>query len=156
MAGDDNSKEMFFRHRAERDKYAYFLLAAAGSALAFAVQKTDGLMLRWNMIALAGAAISWIASFYFGCQRLSASHESLGANYRYLRMAEEVASEHKFIPAYDEVQAEIMKELMGHANRSATYSRRQFQLLVTGVVFFLIWHVWTLYAHTFGASRWAQ
>ena len=156
MATKETSIEMFFRYREDQDKYSYFLLAAAGSALAFAVQKTAGLTLRWNMIALAAAALAWILSFYFGCRRLLTSQESLRANYRYLQMGEQIDSRYKSLPEYGEVRDEIMAEVQVLNNRAARYSSRQFQWLIVGAVLFIVWHVWDMFAHTFGASAWAN
>jgi hypothetical protein len=156
MADNESSKEMYFRHREDQDKYAYFLLAAAGSSLAFAVQKTTGLTLRVNMIALAGAAIAWIFSFYFGCRRLRASQDSMGANYRYLMMGEQVHPTYKSLPEYGEARDEVLEEVKQLNVRAARFSRHQFRWLIVGAVLFIAWHVWDMFARTFGASAWAN
>jgi hypothetical protein len=156
MADDDSSKEMYFRHREDQNKYAYFLLAAAGSSLAFAVQKTAGLTLRWNMIALAGAAIAWIFSFYFGCKRLSTTQDSMGANYRYLLMDKQIHPSYKSLPLYGEVRNEILEEATGLNSKAARFSRHQFRWLIVGAVLFIAWHVWDMFSRTFGAAAWAN
>jgi hypothetical protein len=156
VATKETSIEMFFQYRKDQDKYSYFLLAAAGSALAFAVQKTAGLTLRWNMIVLAAAALAWILSFYFGCRRLLTSQESLRVNYSYFQMGEQIERMFKLLPEYKEARDKILEEVQGLNNEAARYSSRQFQWLIVGAVLFIIWHVWDMFAHTFGASRWAN
>jgi hypothetical protein len=156
VATKETSVEMFFRYREDQDKYSYFLLAAAGSALAFAVQKTSGLTLRWNMIALGAAALAWILSFYFGCRRLLTSQEALRANYHYFQMGEETDSRYKTLPEYGEVRDEILDKVQGLNNKAGRYLSRQFQWLIVGAVLFIVWHVWDMFAHTFGASGWAN
>jgi hypothetical protein len=156
MSNDEHAREMYFRHREERDKYAYFLLAAAGSALAFAVQKTDSLTLHWSMMPLACSAILWIASFYFGCKRLLASQEAMRMNYGLLQMASEIPAIQKALPMYQEVRKEFTDAVDSHNIRSTTYAKRQFIFLIVGVAFFIAWHVWAIFARTFGASAWAN
>jgi hypothetical protein len=40
--------EIYRQHRTAQDKYGYFLLAAAGAAIAFAVNQTQGAKLAWS------------------------------------------------------------------------------------------------------------
>ena len=60
-------------HRALREaqgRYTYFLLAAAGAAIALAVNQTQGLSLSWSQIPLGLAITAWGLSFFCGCRRL--------------------------------------------------------------------------------------
>lgn len=68
---DRERLELYKQHRAGESKYTYFLLAAAASAIAFAVQKTSGFGLSWFQRPLAFAVLSWRISFYCGCQSVT-------------------------------------------------------------------------------------
>jgi uncharacterized protein (DUF2336 family) len=50
--------------RTAQEKYAYFLLAAAGAAIAFAVNQTHDAKLSWAQLPLAAAVLSWGCSFF--------------------------------------------------------------------------------------------
>ena len=63
---DEALLEMIRQHRTGQDKYSYFLLAVTASAVAFAVQKTDGLGITYSLIPLGAAVLLWGLSFYFG------------------------------------------------------------------------------------------
>jgi hypothetical protein len=81
---DDVLTEMWRQHRSSQDKYAYFLLAAAASGIAFAVQKSEGLELTWQLLPVALAVLAWGGSFHCGCQHLVWVHTSMYANYSML------------------------------------------------------------------------
>src|SRR4051812_41369765 len=48
-------------------KHAYFLLATAAAAIAFAVQRTSDRPLTCSMWPLGGAVLAWGYSFFCGC-----------------------------------------------------------------------------------------
>ena len=61
---DDPYTDLYLLHRQAQDKYTYFLLAAAASCLAFAVQKSDALQLAWSMAPLGVSALVLLGSFF--------------------------------------------------------------------------------------------
>ena len=82
----DQETELYKLHRASQDKYAYFLLAAAGTAIGFALAQTKAALLSWNHVPLAAAAALWACSFYMGCVRLHWVDASLFNNAALLKM----------------------------------------------------------------------
>lgn len=68
MSLDDAISDLHKAHQAAQEKYTYFLLAAAGAAIGFAIQKTEGLTLSWWLLPVALATICWGISFHFGCK----------------------------------------------------------------------------------------
>ncbi|WOD14058.1 hypothetical protein [Paraburkholderia kirstenboschensis] len=50
-----DSDELWKRHHDGQDKYTYFLLAAAGAAIGYALQKADGDKLSMWLIPFFGA-----------------------------------------------------------------------------------------------------
>lgn len=63
-------QEIYKATREGQDKYTYFLLAAAGAAIAFAVTQSQTATLTWSKIPLALAVLSWAFSFYAGCHQI--------------------------------------------------------------------------------------
>ena len=67
-------------------KYAYFLLAVAMAAIAFAVQQTVGRAFEWPMVALAFAFCSWVCSFVAGCKNRTWDLKALDAYRQHTRV----------------------------------------------------------------------
>ena len=78
--------EMYKQHRAGQDKYTYFLLATAAAAIAFAVQKTEGLLISWWLLPVAFAILFWGVSFYYGCKHINWAQTAIQANYNLLQL----------------------------------------------------------------------
>ena len=76
----DPNMELFKQHREFQNKYAYFLLAIAASAIAFAIQKSDDALLQWPMLPLGLAVLSFGISFYKGIRHLGYVGAALGGN----------------------------------------------------------------------------
>jgi hypothetical protein len=66
----DELLEIHRQHRTGQDKYTYFLLAVTASAVAFAIQKTDDVIITYSLLPLGVAIIFWGFSFYFGVKSL--------------------------------------------------------------------------------------
>ena len=86
MDNNDLIQKIRESHENGQDKYTYFLLAAAGAAIGFAVQKTEGLLLSWWLLPVAFSIIFWSLSFYFGCENVNWVQTSKVANYNFLRL----------------------------------------------------------------------
>src|SRR5262245_13334 len=83
---DDNKVEIYRALRSAQDKYAYFLLAAAGAAIALAVNQTHDAKLAWSQLPLLASVMCWALSFVFGCLHLQYVTTSLYANYELLKV----------------------------------------------------------------------
>ena len=149
----DLTRELYSQHRTVQDQYTYFLLATAGAAIAFAVQKTIGDKLSWSLIPLAAAVISWGFSFYFGCRNSGAVQETMMANMDYLNLKE---GNHPRQPA---TQTELFiainvtrQQAHEMSERSGFYSRGQFRFLILGGVLFIGWHVFEMYLRTIAST----
>jgi len=82
----ENLREVYRQLRMAQDKYTYFLLAAAGAAIALAVNQTQGAAISWSQIPLAGAVLCWGLSFFFGCRHLNYVSSTLYSNAELLRI----------------------------------------------------------------------
>jgi hypothetical protein len=148
----DDVKDIYLQHRQGQDKYTYFLLAAAASALAFAVQKTVGLPFSWSMAPLGGAAIAWGLSFYFGCKNVSWVLTALYANVGLLQLK---SGTHPNQPAHPQeltaAVAGVRNALDHNAEKAYFYASWQFRTLIIGGVLFIAWHVLEMYLRTVAA-----
>jgi hypothetical protein len=82
----DQQLEVYRQLRTSQDKYIYFLLAAAGAAIALAVNQTQGLTLNWSQLPLGAGVVLWGLSFFFGCQHLAYVSSTLFANAELLKV----------------------------------------------------------------------
>ncbi len=141
--------EVYRQLRTAQDKYVYFLLAAAGAAIALAVNQTQTAVLSWSQLPLAGAVLCWAVSFFCGCIHLSYVSSTLHAN---VELLEVEGGLHPKIGQHPEMIAAagegIKRAIETNANRANVLGHLQFWLLVLGFVFYLGWHVWEMWLRT--------
>lgn len=142
----DNQAEIFKLHRAGQDKYAYFLLAAAGAAIAFALSQTKDAALALPQIPLGVAVVAWGASFYAGCQHLHLVDSTLYTNAALIevqRGTHPLAGNH---PQAMQIGSQALSKIINEQSaRSRRWALAQFRLLVTGAIFYVVWHVLEMY-----------
>ena len=76
----DAQHEVFKHLREGQDKYTYFLLTAAGGAVALAVNQTHAEVLKWSQLPLATAVLCGGVSFFSGCAKIEYVNSVLYAN----------------------------------------------------------------------------
>lgn len=142
----DRQLELYRQHHAAQDKYTYFLLAVAGTAIGFAANETHGAKMNLSQIPLACAVLSWGLSFFFGCKHLSYARTTLYENAELIKIE---AGEHPMVgpvPQLIKLTADIVRESMEKvAKRAGLFDRLQFRALVIGVIFYLGWHVFEMW-----------
>lgn len=142
MSIDDSINELRKVHQAGQEKYTYFLLAAAGAAIGFAVQKTEGLVLSWWLLPVAAATVSWAASFFFGCKNLYWVQSSFSANFNLLALHR---GSHSQQPPSPELLAAAIRgvesALSHNTNKAQFFGVWQFRLLVAGAILFIAWRI---------------
>jgi hypothetical protein len=138
--------EIYKQHRTAQDKYIYFLLAAAGAAITFAVTQTQGLKLSWSQVPLACAASLWALSFFFGCRHLGYVESTLFANAELLKVQ---AGEHPRVGVHSELIAAasegIREAIESNSTWAGKYARWQFRCLVLGAMSYLGWHIFEMW-----------
>jgi hypothetical protein len=142
---DDGTLELLRAHRATKEKYIYFLLAAAGAGIGFAVNKTRDASLSWSMMPLAASVACWGLSFYFGCRQATEVAALLYENYNFLRLKSGELAE---IPPHPQVVADIWGLVEKRFKNSGRYGNRQFEFLIADAVFYIGWHVLEMYLRT--------
>lgn len=139
---DNNIREIYTQHRTAQDKYTYFLLAAAGAAIALAVNQTKGTSLSWSQLPLAIAVLCWGLSFFFGCRHLGYVSSTLFANADLLRVEN---GQHPLSGNNPQLMATasegIRQAIESNSERANRLGHMQFRFLITGAVFYIAWHV---------------
>ena len=137
--------ELHKAHRESAEKYIYFLLAAAGAAIAFAVTQTQSATLTWIKLPLGLAVLCWGASFFCGCRQINQTANILQRNYQMLRVK---AGEHPEFPNHPEAIAFIEKDLEAQVSKSGRWGLAQFRFLIAGAALYVLWHVFDMMART--------
>lgn len=149
IVSEENLRELYRQHRQAEDKLTYFLLAAAASAIALTIKRTEGLPLDQPILMLGGAVGCWGFSFFFGCRHLTFINSTLYANFDLLRVQ---SGTHPAVPRHPQhiaAAAEGIKEAMeGNVEQAVWCARWQFRLLILGAVLYIAWHVFGMYAQT--------
>ena len=143
----ENELEVYRQFRTSQDKYTYFLLAAAGTAIGFSVHRTEGMRLSWWMIPLGIGVLCWGVSFWAGCLHLQYMASSLYANIGLLKVQ---AGTHEHLPPNPtplvrQIAAQgIGDAIASNSKKTAFYAWLQFRSLLAGAIFFIGWHISTL------------
>lgn len=150
---DDQQLELYKSHRAAQDKYDFFLLAAAGAAIGFALTQTKSSSLAVTQAPLGLAVLLWGLSFYLGCQHLLGVHATMWTNSQLLEVK---AGRHPLSgrnPQLVVASVEIINEMLEkQGNRTGRLARWQFTTLILGAVSYIVWHVLEMYLRTTAAT----
>ena len=136
MTGDAKL-ELYKGHRDAQEKYVYFLLAAAGAAIGFAVTQTQSAQLTYLKLILLFSTIAWGLSFYFGCRHILESVNILQRNYQLIRIRDGL---HPEFPNDPKFVSSISADLEEQSRLSGRHSARQLKLLILGAVLYVFWH----------------
>ncbi|SYZ72970.1 conserved membrane hypothetical protein [Candidatus Zixiibacteriota bacterium] len=126
----------------EQNKYVYFMLAAAASAMGFAIQKTTGMRVAWALVPIGIAIVLWSISFYYGSLNRIATNAVLHANLDLLKLYGKVHERQPPTTQTTEIAIKSTEEKLSIENeKAARYGIRQFRFLIAGGIAFLIWHI---------------
>jgi hypothetical protein len=143
---NESIQELWRQHRFGQDKYTYFLLAVSASAIAFAVQKTEGLQLSTDLCLVGGAVLVWGLSFYCGCQNLVWVQTSLYANFSLVQLQ---TGTHPQQPEHPQLVAAavdgVRSATESNISKAQLHAIWQFRLLILGALLFIGWHTWRIY-----------
>jgi hypothetical protein len=125
-------------HRTALEKYIYFLLAAAGAAIGFALNQTHDAVFSWSKLPLAAAVLCWGMSFFFGCRQLV---ETMGMAREEVQIIKLKAGELRDFPPAPELVDAILKQFDAKIKRSSRFAKLQFGFLIAGAILYIAWHV---------------
>ena len=128
--------------RVSQERYNYFLLAVAASAIALSVQFTRDYSYTPALIPLGLAVLCWSGSFYSGCRRVEYVNSTIFANLTALvteaGLNEEVGKNVHLIEA---ATRGIRQAAESNSESASNLGASQFRLLVLGGAFFIVWHL---------------
>jgi hypothetical protein len=143
---DEIKTAIYNAHLEGRSKYVYFLLAAAGACIAFAVTQTQTIALSLWQIPLGLAVLCWGASFSFGCWHLQTIAGTLYDNMDLIEARDGKHPASGRDPAAIAHFADYLKNGMNKASRRAAfYYRWQCHLLIAGAILYVGWHISAMY-----------
>lgn len=134
--------EVFKALRSAQDRYDYFLMAAAGAAVAFALTQTREEALSLSHIPLGGALLCWGISFFFGCRHLLLVNDALWWNGQMLmvRSGNHPVSGQNIYAI--QIAAEYFKKVHHQiSDKAGRFANWQFILFIVGGIFYVAWHV---------------
>ena len=130
-------------------RHAFYLLAVVGAAVGFALNQTKGAVLAYSQIPLGLAMLSWSLSFYFGLRQLRSVLMTLNVNSLLLAVESGHHPEWSHIPETPEILKDLVAQHGTHAGRFHLW---QVQALLTGVFFYVGWHVLEMYLRQHSSS----
>lgn len=148
MASENLELELQKQFKASQEKYIYFLLAAAASAIGFAMTQSKVEPLEWIHIPLGLSVILWALSFISGLRFIEYSTSFTFQNQNYLAFKREIKS-------YSQVEA--VKLLNEFKTRMSETSEKQLQKmkfygstqsisLLLGALSYIVWHIIRMWA----------
>ena len=135
--------------RQHQSKYVYYIIALCVTGIGFAIQKTNGQPLRYTQISLGLSVMTFSISIYCGIRFM---HYVMNALYINAELIDVSEGRHHLTEMHPE-KIKIGEEVLtGIINNSSTVTERafklQYRLFYLGIMFFVIWQVWEMYAIT--------
>ena len=146
---DEMRLEVYRTRQSMQDRYVYFLLAAAGAAVGFAVTQTTTAVITSSKAPLALAVLCWGLSFFFGCESLKFASSVVFKNATLLEIR---AGEHPLagtnLQFIEFAASEMRKYADVDGSKGGRRVRWQFRLFVAGAAFYIAWHVLEMWLRT--------
>jgi hypothetical protein len=140
--------ELQKQHKSSSDKFIYFLFAAAGSAIGFAMTQTKTEPLTLLHIPLGIAVLCWIISFYAGIKCIEYTNGVTSLNFIYLQSTRQL-SQHtpskQGLEFASEMKSDFEKIAGTKGKEICLYSSLQKNCLLTGAIFYIISHITNMY-----------
>lgn len=148
MAGQ-NELEIYRQHMAAKQKYAYFLLAAVGACVGFALTQTKDASIHIGQIPLAIGLAAWALSFWCGCKHLTSIQATMYTNLGLLKLKsgrDPIAGTDLELVAYG---VGLAREAVNdHATKAGSTAQWQFRWFIVGVCSYIVWHVLEMASRT--------
>ena len=146
---DDQLLEVYRQLRTSQDKYIYFLLAAAGAAIALALNRTQDRKLTLLLLPWGVALLLWGFSFVFGLRHLEYVNSTLFANADLLRVERGQHPKAGQAPEMINAASEVIRSAIDHnSDRASRFAKLQFRFFATGALAYVAWHVLEMYTQT--------
>jgi hypothetical protein len=145
----EESRLLHNQLRSAQDKYTYFILAVAASAIGLSLQEVKDDAFSYSLIPLALANICWGVSFYLGCTVIQYVNSTLYSNSVYLQVKAGQHPETGRHPQMIEAASKgIMFAMQSNSERANSLAHWQFRLLISGALFYISWHLVEMWLRT--------
>jgi hypothetical protein len=143
---EDYLLETYRQLRTSQDKYVYFMLAAAASAIAYALNRAQDRILTLPLLPWGISILFWGLSFYFGCKHIAYVNSTIYANVALLKVQNgsdpEIGSHPQYIAAASEG---IKMAIEGNVKKANHLGKSQFVFFIIGVLAYIIWQILEMY-----------
>lgn len=154
MTSVESQIELAKQIRTGQQRYDYWLMAVAASAIALSIHDTKNSIFTLVLTPLAAAVSAWSFSFYAGCRRQLWIHAVLHSNAVQLKLADGddpiARNDVGMIKVGIETIGEIIED---QSNKAAKWANYQFRALILGSVFYIAWHLLAMWERTLLASK---
>jgi hypothetical protein len=135
--------ELSRQYRTAQDKYIYFLLAAAASAIGYAITQIKVEPLATHHIFVGIAVLLWSVSFYSGIQICEYLITQIFQNHNYIAFKRDLKGTD---PETATLLLSKFKEtfhctIEKQDKRKLVYSKLQSICLLLGALFYIFWHI---------------
>ena len=139
--------ELSRQFRAIQQKNSYFLLAASGAAIAFAMTQTKMEPLAWPHILWAVSIACWAWSFYSGLQFVEHVGSAIFQNHNFLVLKRLISGipPDKAVVEMKDAKGRFDKTLARHEKKMKLHGDLQKYMLLCGAVFYFLWHALEMY-----------
>jgi len=145
----ETEREIYKIRSLAEQKYIYFLLAASGAGILFALNQTKGAILELSQLPLAIGIFCWGLSFIFGCNHLNYLSGTMYLNLELLKVQRgqhpDIGTNPIKIAAGDEVLRELIE---GDSNKAQLFAKLQLRALMSWALLYICWHILELYRRT--------
>jgi hypothetical protein len=144
--GNETLREVYRAINFASQKYIYFLLAAFGAGILFALNQTNEAKLTFSQWPLAVGICFWAISFLLGCFHLERSNSVMRSNLQLVIVDMDI---HPLSGVDENKKAfgrNFLKDEMDKgADKASQFAKWQFRALIAGAIFYIGWHVWEMY-----------
>ncbi|MFQ2043621.1 hypothetical protein [Aeromonas veronii] len=146
MSGE-NEVELIKMYKAAQEKYIYFLMAAAGSGIGFAIVQTKVEKLAYHHALWGLSVVLWALSFLCGLQFIEHLNSTTFQNANYLGLKRDLSNctieQRKSLAA--DVHAVYQSTMDRHQQSMEFFGKWQMYLLLSGALCYVVWHIYKMY-----------
>lgn len=135
--------ELGKQFKASREKYIYFLLAMAASAIAYAMTQSKVEPLELRQIPLGLSILSWGLSFVSGLRFVEYATNVTFQNQNYLAFKRELKSypQDAAVEMQNIFKTKLKETTERQEAKMRLYGNLQSKSLLAGAVFYVAWHI---------------
>lgn len=138
----DKEVELWRTHGTMKEKQTYFLMAAAGACIGFALTQSKDMALSTMMAPLGAALFLWAVSFLLGCRHIEQVLAITYSNLGLIRIQEGRDPRSGRDPELMALGVEVMRDIIdGQQTKSVRASKWQPRCLILGTGCYVAWQV---------------